>query len=212
MTHKIWYSILEAPLQRRLINQALSKLPPEEAIKINRLQRWQDRDTTILGKLMLQNVLLEFGYDTELLSTLQYSLYGKPHLDAKIWFNISHSDLLTVLVVSAQGDLGIDAEKYEPQQIEDFTSFFTDLEMHEIRTAQDSMLRFYQLWTRKEAFLKAIGMGLLLPPAQIDARNQIYWNDTIWFLHHIPLPQGYICHLATVIQYPTIEIKRYKQD
>jgi 4'-phosphopantetheinyl transferase len=67
-------------------------------------------------------------------------------------FNISHTGGLALLAISSRGRVGVDAES-------------TALEADEIMSLapEARLAAFFACWTRKEAFVKAIGKGLYVP-------------------------------------------------
>ena len=95
-----------------------------------------------------------------------YGLSGKPYLygySRRMFFNLSHSSGLSVLAFDPEYEIGVDVEKideefdYEPI----VKLFFTKKEGRYIRkTKEEWRERFYEIWTRKEAYLKAIGVGI----------------------------------------------------
>jgi phosphopantetheine--protein transferase-like protein len=88
---------------------------------------------------------------------------GKPYLEGnKLFFNLSHTKDLCAIAISDNRDVGIDIEK-----INDTTDykgisecFCSEDEQQLIKASQNPMEYFFLFWTRKEAFLKAIGLGL----------------------------------------------------
>lgn len=101
------------------------------------------------------------------------SNWGKPLLAppyAGLHFNLTHCTELAMIVLSMDGPVGIDLERKcrgakllgcestfcHPQEIEDLPS-----DSH-LRAAQ-----LLQIWTHKEAVLKALGTGLSHPPEQV---------------------------------------------
>lgn len=97
--------------------------------------------------------------------------YGKPailnSLAKPLQFNLSHSDGMVVLAVTAAADIGVDVEWLlrSGDTIGIADSYFSPLEMyqlHQLPTAQQRG-RFFDFWTLKEAYIKACGMGLSIP-------------------------------------------------
>ena len=92
--------------------------------------------------------------------------FGKPSLREKfkkIHFNLSHSCGHSVLAFSPNSQIGVDIEKIDP----DFNfrliarANFSEAENRFIDIKeQEACIRFYTLWTRKEALLKAVGTGI----------------------------------------------------
>lgn len=108
----------------------------------------------LLGYSMLNKVLQEKKIDGK----IQYNRYGKPLING-IDFNISHSGNYVVLVIG-NSEIGIDIEYKKERNIELIEKFFTEQEQQFIKSANDPLLAFYQVWTLKEAYLKAVGKGL----------------------------------------------------
>ena len=87
---------------------------------------------------------------------------GKPYFEnSDVFFNISHSNGFTVC---ASGDscLGIDVEKLRPIPDRDrlATRYFCKEEKDYIEGSADRDTSFWRIWTRKEAYIKYLGMGL----------------------------------------------------
>lgn len=84
---------------------------------------------------------------------------GKPYfknIDG-LYFSLSHTDGLTVVAVG-ESEVGIDAERLRKADLRVTRRFLKD-EAGYI-TATDSDKRFFEVWTKKEAFLKYNGTGL----------------------------------------------------
>lgn len=103
--------------------------------------------------------------------TWQQGPAGKPWVAVpELEFNLSHSDRLAALLVSRAGPVGVDLEPldraHELLDCED--SFCHPAELGALPAAADARSReLLQLWTAKEAFLKAIGTGLGFPPTRL---------------------------------------------
>jgi 4'-phosphopantetheinyl transferase len=90
---------------------------------------------------------------------------GRPEIPgAPLRFNLSDSDDLALLGVTREVDLGVDVERVVeiPDRDAVAARFFSPAELVEYRAVpEDSkLLAFYLTWTRKEAWLKARGVGL----------------------------------------------------
>ncbi len=113
--------------------------------------------TSLAEYLGVQPAALEFGIGT----------YGKPYLKQHpLYFNLSHSADRLVIAISNLENIGIDIEYTQPR-----TNLralaqrcFSAGEFHlwqQLPLSQQHKL-FYQLWTKKEAFVKAVGRGIVL--------------------------------------------------
>lgn len=105
----------------------------------------------------------------------QYGPQGKPALqpdEAPLGFSVSHSGELGLCAVAREGALGVDVEHLRP--LDDALAiaerFFSPAERAALRTLQPAALEvaFFTAWTRKEAFIKAVGEGLSYPLADFD--------------------------------------------
>lgn len=98
--------------------------------------------------------------------------YGRPALQSPslmlpLDFNISHTRGALVMAFVAQGAVGIDVE-YTQRQCRALAvaqRYFSSVEIAELRSLAPELqrARFFDLWTLKEAYIKACGMGLAIP-------------------------------------------------
>ena len=97
--------------------------------------------------------------------------HGKPHIHHlqcknNLYFNLSHTNGLTVLAIAGMKAIGIDVENVAARDPENCLKiadrFFTPLEIEDItRIRPEKQLdRFFDFWTLKEAYMKAVGKGL----------------------------------------------------
>jgi phosphopantetheinyl transferase len=99
--------------------------------------------------------------------------YGKPSVveeqagAPRLEFNLSHTRTLVACVVSRGSPVGIDVEhihatSWTPDVV---SHYFAPSEVHMLDQLGDSdyTARFIEIWTLKEAYIKAIGEGLTLP-------------------------------------------------
>jgi 4'-phosphopantetheinyl transferase len=94
-----------------------------------------------------------------------------------LFFNLSHTDDLLVLTISAQGEVGIDIETKRNHNFWDISKRFfhaDELARMEALDQQERERSFYRLWTLKEAFFKALGIGITagLDKIQIDLDSE----------------------------------------
>jgi 4'-phosphopantetheinyl transferase len=103
-------------------------------------------------------------------------------------FSVSRSGDVGLLAVTRGRAVGVDVERVEPARalgpIAD--GLFAEDEAAELRSLSEErrVARFFQLWTQKEAYAKALGMGLALPLAWLRAPRN-------WSVHDLELPSGY---------------------
>lgn len=96
----------------------------------------------------------------------------KPHRAPGLEFNVSHSAGLALLAMTPGRSVGIDVEHVRTDIEVDALSrrFFSLREQGDLlRLSQEDRLRaFFVCWTRKEAYLKALGLGLAMPLDRFD--------------------------------------------
>jgi 4'-phosphopantetheinyl transferase len=94
---------------------------------------------------------------------------GKPRLvdiAVDLRFNLSHSGERALLAVTCGREVGIDIEKHRSVEIGDLARrFFAPSEWQALLALDPSeqIPAFFNCWTRKEAFIKALGDGLAYP-------------------------------------------------
>jgi 4'-phosphopantetheinyl transferase len=137
--------------------------------------------------------------------------FGKPELagETSLKFSLSHSKSIAVLAVDHAQPVGVDVEDVRPIEAEVANGHFSTTELSDLRALQgDAWLTgFYRCWTRKEAILKAEGVGLsraldsfdvsLLPDkkAELIATRQRFSYP--WTLHDVSPSADTIGALAT---------------
>jgi 4'-phosphopantetheinyl transferase len=93
---------------------------------------------------------------------------GKPQLPGyALHFNLSYRPGRALLAVSDAGPVGVDVEKLMllPESAPLVNELFSPDEQEALHTAPPAAWEsiFYTIWTRKEAYAKALGMGLSMP-------------------------------------------------
>ena len=148
----------------------ISLLSPEEIKRSERFiferDSYRYQVTHSMKRLILGNYL---DCDAQYLR-FEVGNYGKPSLASlqnvlNIQFNLSHSHNLILIAVTRADSIGIDIEYYKKKlSIESLAEIiFSPLErkfFSELKSQQERKKVFFRCWTRKEAYLKAIGTGL----------------------------------------------------
>ena len=116
-----------------------------------------------------------------------YGPKGKPKIcqATPVCFNASHSADIAVYAFSLDCELGIDVEKVrELPDLESISSrFFCAAEASELQSlsANDRCHAFFRCWTRKEAYVKAVGDGLSMPLDRFQVT--LLPEDPVRFVH-----------------------------
>lgn len=107
--------------------------------------------------------------------------HGKPNLapdyGASLEFNVSHSGNLAVIAAAVGRVVGVDVEAMDESVSRDelATRFFSARERQAYFAISESqrLAAFYRIWTCKEAYLKATGIGLSFPLGQFSVTAAI---------------------------------------
>jgi 4'-phosphopantetheinyl transferase len=176
----------------------LSLLSPDEQDRAARFVRARDRRRFARCRAALRTIL--GGLLQQPPSSLRFraAVRGKPELDcgssdknhadkqSPLCFNVSHSSELALVGVCRGHELGVDLERvrtiHEADRIVE--SFFSPAEHAEFLTIPDQLkpLAFFRGWTRKEAILKGLGVGL----AGLSARYETRFGTTELASHFAP--------------------------
>jgi 4'-phosphopantetheinyl transferase len=149
-------------------------LSGEERARADRFYFEVDRARFTIGRALSRLILGHcLGRPAEQL-TFVASSFGKPHLkgDAGIDFNVSHSGAIVLLAFARGRELGVDVERIRTDMAsaEIAERFFSAQECRELASLSEAARgdAFFACWTRKEAYIKAVGNGLSLPLDQFD--------------------------------------------
>lgn len=154
-------------LEDELLYQELyEKLPKERKEKIDRLRFVQDKRLSLGAWLLLQEGLLNLGVPQKN-RKISYGVNGKPYLSdmPELFFNLSHSGSQVMCALS-DCEVGCDVEQIKDRGLKIAGRFFTAGEyqlISEKETPEERNEMFYRLWTLKESFMKAAGLGMKLP-------------------------------------------------
>jgi 4'-phosphopantetheinyl transferase len=146
-------------------------LSAEEKEKRTKFVFQKDRDQYLLTRTLVRKILAQrLGVP---FSTLNFGKneYGKPYLQGfpeNFAFNISHSSGLIALALIQNADtIGIDVERIDRKlNIDIRDTVFTPEEIQNQLALEESKQQeaFFELWTLKESYMKAIGKGFSLSP------------------------------------------------
>ena len=136
----------------------VENLPDVKKNQLMSLRLEKDKNASLSAYLLLKKALK--ANDIEI-SNYEYvvSEKGKPSLFyCPYQFSISHTDGLCVVAISID-EVGVDVEKIKPYRLK-IERIFTPLDCEFINGSEQKERTFYQIWTSKEAYVKALGTGL----------------------------------------------------
>lgn len=145
-------------------------LDGSEKTKADRFRFEKDRQDYIVSHAAKREILAKYTELSPHAVEFAENEYGKPFLaenPRQIYFNLSHSGEIALLAVGKCARLGVDIEFYRTDynELEIAGQFFSASEIETLRSLPGDMRRksFFDCWTRKEAFTKAVGLGLMYP-------------------------------------------------
>lgn len=154
-------------------------------------------------RLLLSRYLDSFSFQ------LQIGRYGKPYLkDSALFFNLSHSNNYAAITL-AFFEVGTDIEFIKEDEV--LTCIFSEKELLHFHTLSESQkLRlFYQSWTRKEAYLKALGVGLTKNLEEVEVSFE---TPPDWSLLPLDFDRHYVGTVASKVQLPLHKIISFQAD
>ncbi len=205
-TIHLWQARLNQLLPRLYAYQKM--LSTDEQARANRFLSDDVGQQFILSRGLLREGLslyldcppasLEFGYGR----------HGKPHLkdNPSLQFNLSHSMDVVILGVVHNHRIGVDVEQihYLPEMATMAREQFSQHEQHVLFSlpSEQQQTAFFTCWTRKEAYLKAIGDGFSMPlrdfdvslrPDELPSILRVKGDDAAcWELYHLEPYPGYV--------------------
>jgi surfactin synthase thioesterase subunit/phosphopantetheinyl transferase len=202
----VWSAVLD---DLPALCAAIDELSPRERDRAARFRAESDRRWHIGRSAVLRRLLGRYGVDVgtaELLAGPR----GKPTVPnpLDLRFNLSHCAGLVLVAVTRGAEVGVDVERLRP--LADFAAFcdgaldpaeraeLTDVSLHGW-SAEARLRHALQLWTAKEAVLKASGDGLYVEPNRLNFASQqpgTPWRARVdadlarlgpWRVTHLPL-------------------------
>jgi 4'-phosphopantetheinyl transferase len=195
-------------------------LSPDELARAARFRFDRDRHRFTVGRGLLRVLLGAYLNEEPAAIEFEYGASGKPRLRpsarapelSDLEFNLAHSDACAVFAFTHATELGVDVEQLRP--VREFGEiadrFFSPAEAERVRHTDPAARvdAFYRCWTRKEAFIKALGDGLSRPldsfcvTINSDESPCVEWASGepdaagSWSLHHVEPRPGFVAALA----------------
>ena len=188
----LWRMILD--LQEAELARCWEALSPPDRERARRLSRPEVHRRFVAARAGLRSVLAGYIAVPPCSLPLQEGPHGKPQLPDGPRFSLSHSGDLALCAVARDREVGVDVEQLRPVPEADSIArrWFSEEEWAAYRVAADARLdgAFLRSWTQREAFLKAIGVGLS------DSDAGIAVDTESWELHEVRPGEGFVGALA----------------
>lgn len=220
----VWRVSLDQPDER--LDRFRRTLEPDELNRASRFHFDKHRRHFIVARGFLRSIVGRYLEMQPEALRFSYGPYGKPALASEhvLRFNLSHSHEVALLAVALDAELGVDVEHIRA----DFASeeiaqrFFSraEVEVFNSLPKDEQVAAFFRCWTRKEAYIKAIGKGLsqaldgfdvTLAPDAAPALLRAEGDDASrWLLTDLSAGAGYAAALA--IEAPITTICCFQND
>lgn len=186
----LWMAGTEACHKADLVETYRSWLDEQERIHYRDLKFPEHRHEYLVAHALLRSCLSYYGERQPWEWSFVKNAYGRPEIQTKrgappMRFNLSHTDGLVVCAVTRSADIGVDVERVTLG--EDLVAVanisFTSEEIACLSQWKgiDWQKRFFELWTLKEAYVKARGLGLSLPLQQFSFLFRTNELGHTWF-------------------------------
>ncbi len=168
----VWRARLDRPPAG--VEALLQVLSPDERTRAERFRRPADRARYIVSRGVLRHLLGRYTGSAPAALRFEYGPRGKPALagGAAPAFNLGHSGDLALVALRQGMEVGVDLERIRPVEFDRIAGrMFAPGEVSRLRAkpAREQQAAFFSCWTCKEAYAKARGEGLWLPPHSFDA-------------------------------------------
>lgn len=181
----------------------------EEKERANRFLYSNDRNRFILTRGILRLLLSQYqGISAEEI-TFEKGKNGKPFYISSqykpLCFNVSHSKD-KIIIALGTSEVGVDLEKVEPDFLfqDVSTQYFSPVEQMALQRVAKPLVLFYELWTRKEALLKATSVGLIDQLAQVSCLlgenfvdPTLISTDKNWLVQSFFTDDSYVASIAS---------------
>jgi 4'-phosphopantetheinyl transferase len=198
-------------------------LSDDERVRAKRFIRREDRQRWIMARGRMRQILgLATGLAPEVL-IFGAEAHGRPVLinpTEALSFNLSHSANIAALAVSKHARVGVDVEFIRPLADDEMSWPLSDAENDALDRFEGQAKRdaFFCFWTRKEAFIKAVGAGVSIPlgdfdvsaPGDGEPRLLRVANETQsvsdWRFAETRPVRGCLCALAVLAEGRSVEV------
>lgn len=221
----VWYRSLDGV---GVSESDLERLSADERRRATRMKSRAARSDFVLARSTLRQLLGEsLGLSPEGIE-FAYHASGKPYLADRAlseWhFNVSHSSGRLLVAVSRGRPIGVDIERIRPgvPALALARRFFAPQEYDALQALVPSerVQAFFRVWTRKEAFVKALGRGISMGlhrfavgvhPEATPSVEPLFSEaeGVVGSLHDLPVEPGFAAALYVLGEGGTIRFRTY---
>lgn len=164
----LFYTRADRISDPNLLKQYRACLSPAEIRKADRYLKPSDRHLSLVSRALVRYLIAGAARQDPQGLGFWVNEHGKPFLAElpDIYFNLSHSHGAAVCALCRNAAVGVDVEDVGRHiDLAVAKRFFSSFEAELVSNAPEAEKRktFFELWTLKEAYIKAVGKGLSIP-------------------------------------------------
>jgi len=208
---EVWvaYSFLGKNNSGRL-EELFSQLPENLVKSVNQYQDVSDRKSRMISKLLLEILVRKIVPDQNFFWNLyQKDSFSKAYFEGlEMNFSASHHENFSVVCATRKKQCGIDSELIKPLAVDVYNDFLHANEKEFIHEQINPQTAFFEIWTKKEAVLKASGLGISHELQSIDLHeNAVQINSEKYFTKELNLSENSITYIATTDEITRLNIE-----
>lgn len=204
---------IRLPDHRRDVSACRSLLTAEELDRAAKFLNPDDADGFILGRGLLRRILADCMNSDPSALRFNRNAQGKPFLEnGGLEFNVSHSRDRLLIAVTAGRAVGVDIEfRREGLNMRSIAKrWFAPEEQAFFENRADPAEGFFEIWAKKEAYVKALGVGIykdlntFAVPLGEKRFCPVIGNGGKWFFQTLEIDSGYTA--AVVSEAPPVPV------
>ena len=171
---KIFLLPVDEKINNNIFSQLLNFVSSKKRMKIMQFNFDIDKKLSLYSELLVRYLACMQLHISNDKIEFSYGKYGKPHIlnFPNFHYNISHTHSTIVMSIS-ENPVGVDIEKIRSVDRKIVNRFFTDGERAYVYDDEKLINeRFYEIWTKKEAYIKYTGRGLSMPLDSFNVCNE----------------------------------------
>jgi len=216
-------------LQEEYLSRLKSFLSEDEEKRAARFYFEKDRRHYIAARGQLKILLGKYlDINPEELN-FEYNDHGKPfYQETGVQFNVSHSNKMGLIAFDPDHPIGVDIEWKRPDfaGLKTAQRFFSSGEIEELESLPEDQIHdaFFNGWTRKEAYIKALGKGLAIPlskfqvtlspgePSKLVSSKHDPGQAAKWILYSLKVPDGYAGAVMVSSNRTQVELYEFQEQ
>jgi len=175
---KIYYLSINEHIEQKVFDRLLLLVSSEKQKRIECFHCNIDKKLGLYADLLVRMIVCQKNNIKNDTINFDRDQDGKPYIKTcrDFQYNVSHTRN-AVVVAMADCGVGVDIERIKPIDYKIADRFFSDNEQKYIKNQSDETdKRFYEIWTKKEAYIKYKGTGLPLLNSAIDVFDPVISN------------------------------------